>query len=390
MDGGALRNSAFEEPGLWPSTEQKLVLRAALGDRCDSGTAFAAWRRDLDESKPFDHEIARLLPLLYDNLRRWDCKDGLMDRLKGAYRMNWVKVQTLFAQLRPPLEGLAVAGVDIIMLKGAPLAVAYYRTPATRPMMDIDIAVPANEVSRCLAVLGGLGWTPRAFFCKDVLRLRNALAIYGPDGQEFDLHWRILPEFSDPRADAEFRRHSVPFQFLGQAVHMPDATRMLVHSVFHGVRWNAEPTVRWLADATFILRNHAGEIDWDWLADFARRWQMSHRLGLGLAYLAEHLGAQIPLHVLQTLRMRRPTWVERVESRTLLRDERAVYAGMLGPIALPFGDYVRFIAGANPIRAAWDFVVFLRIYWGLRRRREIAGYLWRGIKARWRRALHGR
>ena len=63
---------------------------------------------------------------------------------------------------------------------------------------------------------------------------------------------------------------------------------------------------------------------------------------------------------------------------------------MLGPIALPFGDYVRFIAGANPIRAAWDFVVFLRIYWGLRRRREIAGYLWRGIKARWRRALHGR
>ena len=103
MDGGALRNSAFEEPGLWPSTEQKLVLRAALGDRCDSGTAFAAWRRDLDESKPFDHEIARLLPLLYDNLRRWDCKDGLMDRLKGAYRMNWVKVQTLFAQLRPCL-----------------------------------------------------------------------------------------------------------------------------------------------------------------------------------------------------------------------------------------------------------------------------------------------
>jgi hypothetical protein len=222
-----------------------LVLRAALGQPGESCSAFEAWRRDLDESRPFDHEISRLLPLLYDNLRTWDCRDGLMDRLKGAYRMNWVRIQRLFAELRPPLEKLSAAGVDILMLKGAPLAVAYYRTPATRPMMDIDIAVPVDEVDRCLALLRELGWAPRAAFCKDVLRLRNALAIYGPDAQEFDLHWRILPEFVDPRADAEFRRHNVPLRFLGQAVHMPDPTRLLVHSVFHGVRWNAEPTVRW-------------------------------------------------------------------------------------------------------------------------------------------------
>jgi hypothetical protein len=312
-----------------------------------------------------------------------------MDRLKGAYRMNWVRIQRLFAELRPPLEKLSAAGVDILMLKGAPLAVAYYRTPATRPMMDIDIAVPVDEVDRCLALLRELGWAPRAAFCKDVLRLRNALAIYGPDAQEFDLHWRILPEFVDPRADAEFRRHNVPLRFLGQAVHMPDPTRLLVHSVFHGVRWNAEPTVRWLADATLILRKDAAQIDWLWLADFSQRWRMSHRMGLGLHYLAEHLGARIPPQVLTTLRTRPPSWVERVESRTLLRDENRVYAGMLGPLALPFGDYVRFAARTNPVRAVWDFLVFLRIYWGLRRRRDIAGYLWRGMKARWRRTLHG-
>jgi hypothetical protein len=383
----AQRAPAFDQPGLWPSVEQFLVLTAALADRDGALAAFAAWREDLDESLPFDQEIGRLLPLLYDNLQRLGCDDPLMDRLKGAYRMNWVKTQTLFAQLRPALEMLAAQGIEIIMLKGAPLAVAYYPKPAVRPMMDLDIAVPGTDAVRAMTMFEELGWRATWAPSPDVLRFRHSMAFVGPNGQEFDLHWRILPEFTDPRADAEFRRYTVPFEFLGQRLRMPDATRMLLHSVVHGVRWNQEPPVRWVADAITILRIRGRPIDWDGMVEFAARWQLSHRLSLGLGYLHEKFEVPVPGPILRALRERRPTWVERVENRTILRDEREIYRRALGPLVLPFGDFVRFVARTNPATLVWDFVTFLRIYWELGRRREIVGYVLQGMRSRWRRAL---
>ena len=378
------------DAGLWPSAEQSLVLAAALGERHESIAAFATWRDSLDESQTFDTEIAGLLPLLYENLQSWACTDPLMDRLKGAYRMNWVRIQTLFVDLRPVLAQGAAAGSDVVLLRGIPLAAAYYRRPALRPVVDIDFAVPAAQIEGCLALLSGRGWRSDQHADPDVLRLRHALSIHGPGGQEFKLHWRVLPEFADPRADAEFRRHSVPLEFLGQQLRMPDATRMLLQTVIQGVRWNEQRTVRWIADATMILRSRGAHIDWTWLVDFAGRWRLSHRLGLGLGYLTDHFHAAVPPPVLESLGARRPSWVERIESRTLLRDGRQVHAAPLGSLALPFGGYVRHAARANPLKAAWDFLAFLRIHWGLKGRRQIAGRVVRGVHSRLRRVLHPR
>jgi hypothetical protein len=91
----------FDLPGLWPTEEQSLVLTAALADGNLALAAFEKWRSGLDDSLQFDREVFRLLPLLYDNLNRCGCKDPLMARLKGVYRMSWVETHTLFEKMRP-------------------------------------------------------------------------------------------------------------------------------------------------------------------------------------------------------------------------------------------------------------------------------------------------
>ncbi len=79
--------------------------------------------------------------------------------MKGVYRMAWVETQALFAEVAPVVAALEAAGVDTLMLKGVPLALTVYRTPAARPMRDVDIAVRHPDADRAIAVIEGLGWT---------------------------------------------------------------------------------------------------------------------------------------------------------------------------------------------------------------------------------------
>jgi len=388
MMHGPQAASPLNLSGIFPSREQFLVLSASLGDGERALGAFAEWRRELDETKVFDREVYRLLPLLYHNLYRCGCDDPLMGRLKGVYRMNWVKTQTLFARMPPIVHALADAGFEPMLLKGALLGIQYYRNPALRPMMDLDLAVPSQDAWRAIAMLIEMGWKPHWKPTPELVRFRHAMPFYGPNGEEFDLHWRSLLEFTDAQADEEFRAHTAPFEFLDRRLRVPDATRTLFHTVMHGVRWNPEPPIRWIADAVSILQTSASEIDWNDMTEFAIRWKLTHRLYLGLDYLKRYFDAPVPDDVVARLARHRRTYVERIEAHALLCDACAVYGKGRRPVWLPVAGYVRFATARHPIRMMLDFSRFLRFDWGLDRRRQIPQHVFRSIRNRALRALH--
>ena len=347
--------SPLNLPGIYPSREQFLVLSASLCDGERALGAFADWRRELDETKEFDREVYRLLPLLYHNLHRCGCDDPLMGRLKGVYRMNWVKTQKLFAGMRPIVHALADAKFEVMPLKGTQLGLQHYRNPALRPMMDMDLSVPSRDARRAIAMLIEFGWKPKWEPTPDVLRYRHAMSVYGPNGEEVDLHWRSLVEFTDAQADDEFRAHTVPFEFLDRSLRVPDATRTLIHTVIHGLRWNPEPPIRWVADAMSVFNTSASKIEWNDMIEFAKHYKLAHRLHLGLDYLKRDFNAPVPADILASLARRRQTYVERVEAHTILSDPSSLYGKWF------VGKSVRF-ASAHPIRMTLDFLGFLRVY----------------------------
>jgi hypothetical protein len=82
------------------------------------------------------------------------------------------------------------------------------------------------------------------------------------------------------------------------------ATDHLLHTLAHGARFNAIPSMRWVADAVWLLRGES-KIDWDRFIAQANALQLRLVASLTLAYLRDRHEADVPSDVLRLLRRRR-------------------------------------------------------------------------------------
>jgi hypothetical protein len=365
---------------LWPTAQQELLLTAALGDGEAAVDAFRTWRAGVDLDENLDRGSFRLLPLLFHNLHRLHVRDPLMGRLRGIYRLAWYENHVLFDETRPMVAALEAEGIATLVVKGVPLTFTYYRNPALRPMADIDIVVRRSDARRALALLENLGWRRNERSSDEDFEYRHALQLFGPKDRELDLHWHLLYEANDDAADEHFWSAARPFDFAGVATRMLDPTDALLHVVIHGVRWNAEPPTRWIVDALTIMRETDRPLDWDRMLAFANRWRLTHRLGLGLAYLAERRGASIPVDVLTRLRKAHTSIVERIEGSVVLRNTDRIYDHAIGKQWVIFAEYCRKTNASGPIDFTVGLSHYLRYRWGLRGRREIIPTVVGGLK----------
>jgi hypothetical protein len=372
--------------GLWPSQDQILLLRAALSEKEEAHRAFARWVEGVDLDAHIDQGTFRLLPLLYDNLRRVGVDHPLMGRLKGVYRLAWYKNHCLFERVRPVVAALHDAGIPTMMLKGVPLVLAYYRNHALRPMADIDLLVPASQARRALDMLERIPLQHYAPPTDDYLKFRHALLYTSDDGREIDLHWHALYEFCEDGADDLFWNSARALDFNGVSAVMPDPTRMLFHTIVHGVRWNDEPPIRWIPDAITILRVAGKEIAWDDLVEHARERQVAYRLRLGLEFLRQTFDTTIPDRTVGALRVLGTSPIQRVENTSVLRDQSHLRNTPLGMLWLIFSEYCRYARHEKPFAFAVGFTHYLRFRWELRGRLEIPGVVMRGTLKRLRRA----
>ncbi|HUQ82054.1 MAG TPA: nucleotidyltransferase family protein, partial [Gemmatimonadaceae bacterium] len=306
---------------LWPSDEQRLLLDAALFDGDRATNAFRAWRSTVQLEAEFSRGSYRLLPLVYHNMLQLGMRDPLMGRLKGVYRRSWYETHQLFHRTQPLVKQLADAGIDVMLLKGAPLALSYYGNVALRPMADLDISVPQHRLADALGIMRRLGWRFSADPDAEMVRFRHAVQCFGPDGSEVDLHWRVMYEIPEDAGDAEFWTTSEALDFMGTAVRQPDPTHTLLLIVVHGIRWNIETPVRWIPDALAVLRTRAADIDWGRLLALATQYRVTYRLGLGLTYRAETRSAAIPADTLGRIDAAGLTMLERFENSVLLHDD---------------------------------------------------------------------
>ncbi|MGH7582276.1 MAG: nucleotidyltransferase family protein [Gemmatimonadales bacterium] len=366
---------------LWPSADQGLLLDAALGDGDVAVAAFAAWRRRVDLQQEFHRDILRLLPLVYHNMQRLGVDDPIMSRLKGVYRRAWYDTNRLFHHVCPALHALIDAKIPVTLLKGAPLAVEYYGQAALRPMGDVDFMVPPADLGATIAVLRQNGW--RVADPKwDTLRFRHAVQCLGPDHAEMDLHWHVCYDAADSGADAAVLAAAEPVNFLGCRVRQLDPTFLLFLVIVHGVRWAEETPVRWIPDAIRILQRRGNDVDWDEMFRFAEQRRLTHRVSLGLDYLARRFAAAIPADALIRFRHQPPSWMERIERTALLADAGRLERSALGTQWLWMVEYLRFAHTRNPLAFANGYTHYLRYRLDLTTRRQLSGVILRGLRRR--------
>ena len=355
---------------VWPSAEQEMLLKAGLLDGAEAIEAFRSWRARVRLEDDFSPATARLLPLAYRNLHQLGVTDVIMQRLKGVYRHSWYVTQRLLHAVTPVASTLRQAGIPVLLTKGAPMALAYYRNIAVRPMADVDLVVPRSRIEDALGILVRMGWRGE-WPGEDALRFRHALPWFGPEGAAIDLHWRPMYETPPDSDDGSFFASAEPLDIRDVRVLQPDPTRMLFLTVIHGMRFNRETPVRWIADAITVIRSRNSDIDWDLLHELARSHRVVPRLRRGLSYIDTTFQAPVPAEVLERLASTRTSLFERFESRVALSDDGTLRPSVFRSQMSWLAEYGRNTRARNPISFVAGYTHYCRYRLGLSGRREL-------------------
>jgi len=297
--------------------QQELLLRAAVSKGQEAFDAWHEWNHTVCIEKDLDHGSFRLLPLLYVNLKQMGLNDPLMGKLKGAYRQSWSKNQTLFHYMAKVIDNLQSHGIKTMLLKGAALSLLYYKNNGARPMADIDVLVPHEHARLAHDLLISNDWVAMMALDEGTINYGHALHFTNPRSQELDLHWRIFPGCCQGEEN-DFWADAVPVKIAGVATLAPNPTDMLFHSIIHGVAWNPEPPIRWVADVLSLINSPDADIDWTRFVTLAKKYRVSLRLKKGLEYLCAKFHPEIPQTIMNTVRNIQVTHLEKMEYRFLV------------------------------------------------------------------------
>ena len=299
------------EAGCWPTRNQELLLRAALMQGQLALESWHEWRRSVDIDV-VDYGSHRMIPQLYRNLQRHGVKDPLMDRLKGVYRYYLYKNEILMHRIGTLLVAFEDAGIKTMVLKGAALIQLYYRENGLRPMLDADLLVHAQQAEQAMEVLTGLQWKPvRHQRPQTRIPLQHSTPFEDDGGRNLDLHWHLLWECFNANDDEGYWENAIPIQISRAPTLALGPTDQLLHTCWHGARWNEIPPIRWVADAMAIMRGSGAEIDWTSLSKKAQRHRITLPVKDSLAYLKQKFDAPVPDSLFESLSAVRVSGIER-------------------------------------------------------------------------------
>jgi hypothetical protein len=235
-------------------------------------------------------------------------------------------------------------------------------------MVDVDVLVRTDRAREAADVLCRSGWRrpPGPSLEAQMPIMPGTIFVDGNEGS-IDLHWHSL---WSPADESDFWDAAVPIeigdaQTLGQC-HPDHLLQVCVHGIWSG----GHQPVRWLADATMVLRSAGSGLDWDRVVERARARSVTLPMAAALRCLRETLAAPVPDAVLRSL-----------ERAPRGRFERAVHWAWTGPPtrarrAVVLSDNYRRRRGLPPGPARAENVAayvdaYARMAWGIERPREI-------------------
>jgi hypothetical protein len=357
------------EAGCWPTRAQELILRAAVLQGEPALDAWNEWRRTVNLDV-IDYGSHRMVPQLYRNLQRHGVKDPLMERLKGVYRYYLYKNEILLHRIGSLLAAFEEAGIQTMALKGAALIQLYYRESGVRPMLDADVLVHEHQAEQAIELLGRLQWKPFRFMQPRMrIPIIHSTPFEDSGGRQMDLHWHLFWECFNANDDDDYWEKAVSIKISGQQTLALNPTDQLLHTCWHGARWNEVPPIRWVADAMAILGASANEIDWPSLLNKAQRHRIVLPVKDSLQYLKEKFDAPVPDSLLESLAAVRVSKIERENYEVTLNPMAAPTTAKI--LRMLYYDY-RWLSSSTKGRSkTLVFAKHLQAKWNIDRLRDV-------------------
>jgi hypothetical protein len=285
----------------------------------DSARERIDWERCLARA---EHE--RLAPLLYLRLRSASGPAAIQARLRSVWLAAERQHLLAIHALREIVDAFEAAGIETILLKGPALAVEYYAEPAGRPYTDLDVVVRRRQRERAIAVLARLGYahgSPGRSLAYELAHAPAAYFVSADAGRlPVDLHWDFVAHPGQRRATEldvdEIWSRTVAAPRWGTAARVLATEDLLVYLAAHLAVHHALAGILWHLDLALVLSRHGGCLDWDAVAERARRWGAATAVYFALGSVHARLGVAAPDAALARLR---PRAVRRAVVERLLR-----------------------------------------------------------------------
>ena len=313
----------------WDDPQLHLI-RACLSQDAETFSRHASsWDRAVDIDD-IDAASMRLIPLYFKVAQSLGVKIKNAGLCRGVYLKSWYVYKT---QGSMPLSTLleALGNCEAVFLKGVALRSTVYRQdPPTRPADDIDLLVLPSEANAVIETLLARGFRPVAnLSIKTFTSLRNGVNLANGN-VNVDVHWSIVPICLDPEYLSRIWNRA---QESAHGLRVLSDTDNLIHALIHGYGANSIAPIRWVVDATLLIRN--GQVDWELFSREICATGWSEMAQRQLDILRMSFGIETPLEL--SLRRKRSylAWV----SRIYLKSESIYLRRLLRILGWDFGVY---------------------------------------------------
>jgi hypothetical protein len=249
----------------------------------------------------------RVLPLLYQTLCRIapdSVPERVMTSLRKRFHANAQRNLFMSAELLQVLDLLEKHHIRAIPYKGPVLSAALYGDVSLRQFSDLDIIVPATDVSKARTLLVSRGYrTDRNISEEDLCSLIQTTKdlILRRDNQiTLELHWGITENPNPIDISPDFLWRNVrTFSVAGRTVNIHAPEDLLLILCIHGGKHRWEYLV-WLCDIAELIRSYPA-LNWMQVIETASNLRARRILLLGLLLARDALGAELPEWVSSTI-----------------------------------------------------------------------------------------
>jgi hypothetical protein len=235
--------------------------------------------------------------------------EGIVAEFRRHFQAHAVASLRRTHRLGQLLAAFDRAHIPVIALKGAALAELVYPHAATRPMGDLDLLVPPQDLDAADPVMRGLGYVPDPSVPRSQEWYRSSHLHLVPyvlaDGSPpVEVHHHIIRSPHAERLPVEnLWRRAQPVRLASCETLVLSPEDLLFHLALHAVLTDRVlGRLRGLTDIAFTIQRYPDQVDWDALIRQARDSGTARHVHAALWLARDLVGADAPEAVLRRLR----------------------------------------------------------------------------------------
>lgn len=246
--------------------------------------------------------------ILLQSLRK-KLPEGVIKNLRKKYQTCFDHNTLLYDELIKILKLLNKENIEIILLKGAALAVAVYQDIGLRSMSDIDLLIKKDDLYKVINILRQANYAPvTKENVSNEWNYEYSMNIHFfkqiEPRIEFDLHWNLIrPPMFFPIKEENIWEKAKEIKIGDEKTLILSNEDMILHLCSHySFHHTFNFGLRSLCDIAETIRMNGAEINWHNLLTCAIEYKLEHCLYGALSLTKNNTSVKIPSDFFEQLK----------------------------------------------------------------------------------------